>query len=53
MTKLEEKVEQTDGLCFRYLSGSIIVTNVQHQRSKSLISDVMVSGFDLFQNPSL
>ena len=53
MTKLQEKVEQTDGLCFRYLSDSIIITSVQHQRPKSLIPDVMVSGFDLFQNLSL
>jgi len=41
------------GLCSCYLFGSmIIITSVLHQWPKSLIPQVMVYGFDLFQNPS-
>ena len=49
---MQEEREQLEGLYFSYLFGSIIITSVLHQWPKSLFPEVMVSGFDLFQNPS-
>ena len=58
MMKLDEKGIQEDlgkmgGLCFSYFFGTIIITRrVLHPWPKSFVPEVMVPGFDLFQNPT-
>ena len=41
--------KRAKGLCFSYMFGSKIITSVLHQWPKSLIQEVMVSGFDLLK----
>ena len=45
-------LEEERGLCFSYLFCSIIITSVLHQWPNTLVDEVMVSGLNLFQNPS-
>ena len=53
LIKNMDMLEKGTGLCFSSLFCSIIITTVLHQWPKSLVHDVMVSGLDFFQNPSL
>ena len=50
----QEELGKEEGLCFSYLFDSIIrlSTSVLPQWPKSLVPEVMVSGFYLFQSPS-
>ena len=48
-----EMLEKRRGLCFSSLFCSIKITSVFHQWPQSLVHEVLVSGLDFFQNPSL
>ena len=50
--KLQETLEKIEGLCLSYVFSTTIVTSVLHQWRKNLVPEVMVSGLNLFQNPS-
>lgn len=48
----QEKLGKTEGVCFSYLFGMIIITSLLHQWPEGWVPDIIVSGLDLFQNPS-